>query len=65
MSLLLISLPTTDYWGQVCSDARATFECLLVPLCPFDMSFFLICRVGGGVQTGSTRHVGHLLAYCT
>jgi hypothetical protein len=21
--------------------------------------------VGGGVQTGSTRHVGHLLAYCT
>jgi hypothetical protein len=27
--------------------------------------FFLICIVGGGVQTGSTRHVGHLLAYCT
>jgi hypothetical protein len=26
--------------------------------------FFLICIVGGGVQTGSTRHVGHLLAYC-
>jgi hypothetical protein len=26
---------------------------------------FLICIVGGGVQTGSTRHVGHLLAYCT
>jgi hypothetical protein len=24
-----------------------------------------ICIVGGGVQTGSTRHVGHLLAYCT
>jgi hypothetical protein len=23
------------------------------------------CLVGGGVQTGSTRHVGHLLAYCT
>jgi hypothetical protein len=21
--------------------------------------------VAGGVQTGSTRHVGHLLAYCT
>jgi hypothetical protein len=21
--------------------------------------FFLICIVGGGVQTGSTRHVGH------
>jgi hypothetical protein len=27
--------------------------------------FFFICIVGGGVQTGSTRHVGHLLAYCT
>jgi hypothetical protein len=27
--------------------------------------FFLICIVGGGVQTGSTRYVGHLLAYCT
>jgi hypothetical protein len=27
--------------------------------------FFLICIVGGGVQTGSTRHVGHLLAYYT
>jgi hypothetical protein len=27
--------------------------------------FFLIFIVGGGVQTGSTRHVGHLLAYCT
>jgi hypothetical protein len=27
--------------------------------------FFLICIVGGGVQIGSTRHVGHLLAYCT
>jgi hypothetical protein len=26
---------------------------------------FLICIVGGGVQNGSTRHVGHLLAYCT
>jgi hypothetical protein len=28
-------------------------------------SFFLICISGGGIQTGSTRHVGHLLAYCT
>jgi hypothetical protein len=27
--------------------------------------FFLICIVGGGVQTGSTQHVGHLLAYYT
>jgi hypothetical protein len=29
------------------------------------INFFLICIVGGGVQTGSSRHVGHLLAYCT
>jgi hypothetical protein len=27
--------------------------------------FFNLRIVGGGVQTGSTRHVGHLLAYCT
>jgi hypothetical protein len=27
--------------------------------------FFIIRRVGGGVQTGSTRHVGHWMAYCT
>jgi hypothetical protein len=27
--------------------------------------FFLICIVGGGVQTVSTLHVGHSLAYCT
>jgi hypothetical protein len=26
---------------------------------------FLICIVGGGVHTGSTRHVSHSLAYCT
>jgi hypothetical protein len=24
-----------------------------------------ICIVGGGVESGSTRHVGHSLAYCT
>jgi hypothetical protein len=27
------------------------------------MPFFLICIVGGGVQTGSTRHVGHFIEY--
>jgi hypothetical protein len=27
-------------------------------------SFFLIRIVGGGVQAGSTRHVGHWMAYC-
>jgi hypothetical protein len=26
---------------------------------------FFNSRRGGGVQTGSTRHVGHLMAYCT
>jgi hypothetical protein len=26
--------------------------------------FFLIRIVGGGVQAGSTRHVGHWIAYC-
>jgi hypothetical protein len=31
----------------------------------FFLIFLLIFIVGGGVQTGSTRHVGHLLAYCT
>jgi hypothetical protein len=29
------------------------------------LNFVLICIVGNGVQTGSTRNVGHLLAYCT
>jgi hypothetical protein len=31
----------------------------------FFIIIFFIYIVGGGVQTGSTRHVGHLLAYCT
>jgi hypothetical protein len=34
-----------------------------IPLISSEVS--KICIVGGGVQTGSTRHVGHLLAYCT
>jgi hypothetical protein len=29
------------------------------------VSFFLIRIVGGGVQVGSTRHVGHWMVYCT
>jgi hypothetical protein len=28
-------------------------------------NFFLIRIAGGGVQAGSTRHVGHWMAYCT
>jgi hypothetical protein len=32
---------------------------------PCGASFFFFCIVGGGVQTGSSRHVGHSLAYCT
>jgi hypothetical protein len=27
--------------------------------------WLFFCIVGGGVQTGSTWHIGHLLAYCT
>jgi hypothetical protein len=27
--------------------------------------FFLICIGGSGVQTGPTRQIGQLLAYCT
>jgi hypothetical protein len=28
------------------------------------MGCFFLRKVGGGVQTGSTRHRGHLLSYC-
>jgi hypothetical protein len=32
----------------------------------FNLHIYIALRiVGGGVQTGSTRHRGHLLAYCT
>jgi hypothetical protein len=31
----------------------------------FSLHPFLIRIVGGGVHTGSTRHVGHWIAYCT
>jgi hypothetical protein len=35
--------------------------------CDWNLSviFFLICIVGGGIRTGSTRHIGHSLACCT
>jgi hypothetical protein len=33
--------------------------------CATVVFFFLICILGGGVQTGSTRQIGHSLAYCT
>jgi hypothetical protein len=36
-----------------------------IPVTNYALYFFLIRIVGGGVQTGSTRHVGHSLAYCT
>jgi hypothetical protein len=32
---------------------------------PVQLPFFLILIVGGGVQTESTRHVGHWMAYST
>jgi hypothetical protein len=41
------------------------YECLLFWSVFYCHCLFLICIVGGGVQTGSTRHVGHSLAYCT
>jgi hypothetical protein len=31
----------------------------------YTLSFLLVRIVGGGVQTGPTRHVRHLLAYCS
>jgi hypothetical protein len=34
-------------------------------LCIFFIYLFLFGIVGGGVHTGSTRHCGHVLAYCT
>jgi hypothetical protein len=33
--------------------------------CLLRAKFFLIGIVGGGIQAGSTRHVGHWMAYCT
>jgi hypothetical protein len=60
---LILSLDnnTTAIWAAwLCTFKWGLGEEALSPL-----FFFLICIVGGGVQTGSTRHVGHLLAYCT
>jgi hypothetical protein len=31
---------------------------------PPGLHFFLICMVGRGVESRSTRHCGHLMAYC-
>jgi hypothetical protein len=42
---------------------------LLITLYIFNFQFTLVnilnSILGDEVQTGSTRHVGHLLAYCT
>jgi hypothetical protein len=50
-----------DSTTQIANSVKATW--LATHL--IRILIFLICIVGGGVQTGSTRHVGHLLAYCT
>jgi hypothetical protein len=39
--------------------------CSLIFNYHYFVKFFFNFQSGGGVQTGSTRHVGHLLAYCT
>jgi hypothetical protein len=46
-------------WHKLETSSLTEMSWILIP-CPF-----VFCIVGGGVQTGSTRHVGHLLAYCT
>jgi hypothetical protein len=50
--------------------SRPTFLLSSVKVCVIlygiymvESNFFLICIVGGGVQTGSTWHVGHLYVY--
>jgi hypothetical protein len=47
-------------------DEVCTSRCEKLLCASWDVkTFFLICIVGGGVKTWSTRHVDHLLAYCT
>jgi hypothetical protein len=54
-----------DTWTVVCLTVTK-FKPLVFFVTGFALSnFFLIRIVGGGAQTGSNRHVGHLLAYCT
>jgi hypothetical protein len=55
MALRVMKVPFLTYRGLLPTVAQKALR--------FD--FFLICVVGGGVQTASTRHVGHSLAYCT
>jgi hypothetical protein len=70
---LLLADPFTAELVLHATSARALITSRMltaVLLCrqirkPNNCLFFLICIVGGGVQTGSTRHVGHKLAYCT
>jgi hypothetical protein len=58
----VLSHDMTTLWAVCPLLFQTTAWCLLQDTV---INFFLICIVGGGVQTGSTRHVGHLLAYCT
>jgi hypothetical protein len=51
-------------WTLVSTEEACALQTVVGILNSF-FFFFLICIVEGGVQTGSTRHFGHLLAYCT
>jgi hypothetical protein len=57
------SPPLFPILGQI--DPVHTIQSYLSKIQMVYIFFFLICIVWGGVQTGSTRHVGHLSAYCT
>jgi hypothetical protein len=50
---------------EVCSKLRWLKPALTISLSALTgNSTFTLRIVGGGVQTGSTRHRGHLLSYC-
>jgi hypothetical protein len=71
MYKLLKKLYLHIFWGSL-ENVLLLFTVIFLLLNYFLFFFrknyliiFLICIGVGGVQTGSTRHVGHLLAYCT
>jgi hypothetical protein len=51
--------------GQYFLEPSEYYDAPINEVLHFIRSAGLIRIVGGGVQTGSTRHVGHSLAYCT
>jgi hypothetical protein len=58
---LSISNARDPYSGDTTFVSRPVLPTIL----RLNLIFFLIRVVGGGVQTGSTPHVGHWMAYCT